>query len=157
MKPLASLAGNFAHLKAHDEQLLRLGLLAERYFTEDPNTSLLKLRQLAELLAQHVATRIGLLVSAEESQYELIRRLLHRASSPARLPSSSAKSGALATREAMPWPATTAARSPRSRLPGNSACGFTVASTIPFSGVARSFPRRHLPTTSANFRPNLIA
>ncbi|MBN8449371.1 MAG: type I restriction-modification system endonuclease [Candidatus Accumulibacter sp.] len=78
MKPLASLAGNFAHLKAHDEQLLRLGLLAERYFTEDPNTSLLKLRQLAELLAQHVATRIGLFVSAEESQYDLIRRLLEQ-------------------------------------------------------------------------------
>ncbi len=78
MKPLSSLAGNFAHLKAHDEQLLRLGLLAERYFTEDPNTSLLKLRQLAELLAQHVATRIGLFVSAEESQYELIRRLLEQ-------------------------------------------------------------------------------
>jgi type I restriction enzyme R subunit len=78
VKPLASLAGNFAHLKAHDEQLLRLGLLAERYFTEDPNTSLLKLRQLAELLAQHVATRIGLFVSAEESQYELIRRLLEQ-------------------------------------------------------------------------------
>jgi hypothetical protein len=39
VKPLASLAGNFAHLKAHDEQLLRLGLLAERYFTEDPRRS----------------------------------------------------------------------------------------------------------------------
>jgi type I restriction enzyme R subunit len=75
MKPVVSLRSNFAHLKAHDEQLLRLGLLAERYFTEDPNTSLLKLRQLAELLAQHVATRIGLFVSAEEAQYELIRRL----------------------------------------------------------------------------------
>ena len=29
---------NFTHLKAHDEQLVRLGLLAERYFAEDPNT-----------------------------------------------------------------------------------------------------------------------
>lgn len=37
---------NFTHLKAHDEQLVRLGLLAERYFAEDPNTCLLKLRQL---------------------------------------------------------------------------------------------------------------
>jgi type I restriction enzyme R subunit len=75
MKPAESLRDNFAHLKAHDEQLVRLGLLAERYFAEDPNTSLLKLRQLAELLAQHVATRIGLFVSAEEAQYDLIRRL----------------------------------------------------------------------------------
>jgi type I restriction enzyme R subunit len=69
------LHSNFAHLEEHDKQLLRLGLLAERYFAEDPNTSLLKLRQLTELLAQHVASRIGLYVSAEEPQYELIRRL----------------------------------------------------------------------------------
>ena len=29
---------NFAHLQEHDDQLLRLGLLAEKYFTDDPNT-----------------------------------------------------------------------------------------------------------------------
>ncbi|MBI5557226.1 MAG: type I restriction-modification system endonuclease [Deltaproteobacteria bacterium] len=69
------LHSNFAHLEEHDKQLVRLGLLAERYFADDPNTSLLKLRQLTELLAQHVASRIGLYVSTEESQYELIRRL----------------------------------------------------------------------------------
>ncbi|MEW6521366.1 MAG: type I restriction-modification system endonuclease [Thermodesulfobacteriota bacterium] len=69
------LHSNFAHLEEHDKQLLRLGLLAERYFADDPNTSLLKLRQLTELLAQHVASRIGLYASAEEPQYELIRRL----------------------------------------------------------------------------------
>ena len=72
---MTSILSNFAQLKAHDEQLVRLGLLAERYFTEDPNTCLLKLRQLTELLAQHVATRIGLFVSSEEPQYELVRRL----------------------------------------------------------------------------------
>ena len=43
------LHSNFAHLEEHDKQLLRLGLLAERYFADDPNTSLLKLRQLTEL------------------------------------------------------------------------------------------------------------
>ena len=37
---------NFAHLRRYDEQLFRLWSLAERYFPEDPNTSLLKLRQL---------------------------------------------------------------------------------------------------------------
>lgn len=72
---MAALRSNFAHLKVHDEQLVRLGLLAERYFPEDPNTALLKLRQLTELLAQHVASRVGLYVSSEEPQYELIRRL----------------------------------------------------------------------------------
>ncbi len=71
----ASLPTNFAHLKEHDEQLLRLGMLAEKYFPDDPNTSLLKLRQLAELLAQLVATKVGLYVSPEEAQYELLRRL----------------------------------------------------------------------------------
>lgn len=66
---------NFAHLEQHDEQLLRLGMLAEKYFTEDPNTCLLKLRQLSELLAQLVAARTGQLVAPEETQYDLLRRL----------------------------------------------------------------------------------
>lgn len=72
------LRSNFAQLGQHDEQLLRLGLLAERYFAEDPNTCLLKLRQLGEVLAQQVAGRAGLLVSGEESQYDLLRRLQDR-------------------------------------------------------------------------------
>jgi type I restriction enzyme R subunit len=46
---------NFAQLRGYDEQLFRLGLLAERYFPEDPNTALIKLRQLGERLAQQVA------------------------------------------------------------------------------------------------------
>lgn len=66
---------NFACLETHDAQLVRLGMLAERYFPEDPNTSLLKLRQLAELLAQLVATKVGLYTSQDEAQYELLRRL----------------------------------------------------------------------------------
>jgi len=66
---------NFAHLKDYDEQLLRLGLLAEKYFREDPNTCLLKLRQFAELLAQTVASRVGLFASADEAQYKLLQRL----------------------------------------------------------------------------------
>ncbi|MCG5052213.1 MAG: hypothetical protein KA712_04570 [Myxococcales bacterium] len=66
---------NFAHLEQHDEQLVRLGMLAERYFADDPNTALLKLRQLAELLAQLVAAKVGLYTSREEAQYDLLRRL----------------------------------------------------------------------------------
>lgn len=38
---------NFGHLKSHDEQLVRLGMLAELYFPDDPNPCLLKLRQAA--------------------------------------------------------------------------------------------------------------
>jgi len=63
------------HLADHDDQLVRLGMLAERYFAEDPNTCLLKLRQFAELLTQIVATKVGLYTSPEEAQFDLLRRL----------------------------------------------------------------------------------
>jgi type I restriction enzyme, R subunit len=66
---------NFAILEQHDKQLMRLGMLAERYFAEDPNTCLLKLRQLAELLAQMLAARTGQYSSSEENQFDLLRRL----------------------------------------------------------------------------------
>lgn len=70
-----NIRSNFDMLHAYEAQLWRLGALAERYFAEDPNTSLLKLRQLSELLAQSLAARTGLYANPEESQYELIRRL----------------------------------------------------------------------------------
>jgi type I restriction enzyme R subunit len=68
-------ASNFGHLTTHDEQLVRLGMLAERYFAEDPNTCLLKLRQLAEALAQLTASRVGLFSAPDEKQADLLRRL----------------------------------------------------------------------------------
>ena len=77
MKPLP-LRSNFAQLREHDEQLLRVGILAERYFAEDPNTCLLKLRQLAEILAQITASNVGLYLKPEESQHELLGRLRDR-------------------------------------------------------------------------------
>jgi type I restriction enzyme R subunit len=52
-------SANFNHLKSHNEQLFRLGYLAERFFAEDPNTSLIKSRQFAELLTKEVAARAG--------------------------------------------------------------------------------------------------
>jgi type I restriction enzyme R subunit len=72
---LGDTPSNFAHLKAHDPQLVRLGMLAERYFPDDPNTCLLKLRQLAELLAQLAASNVGVFASADEKQVDLVRRL----------------------------------------------------------------------------------
>jgi hypothetical protein len=68
-------SANFGFLAAHDEQLLRLAALAERYFADDPNTSLIKLRQFSELLAQQVAARYRLLTTSEEPQADLLRRL----------------------------------------------------------------------------------
>jgi type I restriction enzyme R subunit len=66
---------NFQHLRPYDEQLVRLGSLAESYFPDDPNTALLKLRQLGELLAQHVASRFGVELRIEETQQHLVQRL----------------------------------------------------------------------------------
>lgn len=68
-------SANFGFLAEHDEQLVRLAALAERYFADDPNTSLIKLRQFSELLAQQVAARYGLLTTPDEPQADLLRRL----------------------------------------------------------------------------------
>ena len=43
-----NIRSNFDMLRAYEAQLWRLGALAERYFAEDPNTSLLKLRQFSD-------------------------------------------------------------------------------------------------------------
>jgi type I restriction enzyme R subunit len=69
---------NFAFLDAHDPQLVRLGVLAEQYFASDPNTCLIKLRQFGELLAQLAAAKVGLYVSSDERQIDLLRRLRER-------------------------------------------------------------------------------
>ncbi len=55
------ISANFDFLEKHDEQLVRLGALAERYFKEDPNTCLIKLRQFGEVLAQLTTAKAGLL------------------------------------------------------------------------------------------------
>ena len=68
-------ASNFEFLKTYDAQLVRLGALAERYFVEDPNTALIKLRQFAELLAQQLAARMGLFTSSDEVFADLLQHL----------------------------------------------------------------------------------
>jgi type I restriction enzyme R subunit len=72
---MSSISANFDFLGAQDVQLVRLGGLAERYFKDDPNTCLIKLRQFGELLAQLTAAKAGLLGSPEEAQADLLRRL----------------------------------------------------------------------------------
>jgi type I restriction enzyme R subunit len=51
---------NFAFLSVHDAQLVQLGVLAERYFRDDPGTAIFKLRQFAELLSKTVAAHHAL-------------------------------------------------------------------------------------------------
>lgn len=72
MKPVSA---NFDFLGKSDAQLVRLAALAERYFREDPNTCLIKLRQFGEVLAQLTAAKAGLLIAPEEPQADLLRRL----------------------------------------------------------------------------------
>ena len=71
----AIISANFGFLASHDAQLVRLGALAERYFRDDPNTCLIKLRQFGEFLAQLVAAKVGLFKDEQEGQAELLRRL----------------------------------------------------------------------------------
>jgi len=71
----APVASNFGFLQVHHPQLVRLGVLAEQYFPFDANTSLLKVRQFAELLAQLTAAQAGIYATPEESQLDILRRL----------------------------------------------------------------------------------
>jgi type I restriction enzyme R subunit len=68
-------SANFSFLAAYDAQLVRLGALAERYFKDDPTTSLIKLRQYGETLAQLVAAKAGMFGDPQEPQADLLRRL----------------------------------------------------------------------------------
>ena len=69
---------NFAFLKIHSLDLVKLGTQAETYFANDPNTCLIKLRQFGEGLAQLVAAKVGLYEEPEERQVDLLRRLNFR-------------------------------------------------------------------------------
>jgi type I restriction enzyme R subunit len=86
---------NFAFLRPHDIQLVRLGALAERYFHDDPNTCLIKLRQFGELLAQLIAGKTGQLQPGEESQADVLRRLKFERLLPPKSPIFSMRSASL--------------------------------------------------------------
>jgi type I restriction enzyme R subunit len=66
---------NFEFLKEHDPLFHQLGSAAERAFASDPNTTLLKLRQLAEALAQDLASRSGIQFEETTSQADLLFKL----------------------------------------------------------------------------------
>jgi type I restriction enzyme R subunit len=66
---------NFAFLAEHDPVFLQLAVTAEQVFAADPNTTLIKLRQLGEALAQDIAARSGIEFTSETSQADLLFRL----------------------------------------------------------------------------------
>ncbi|MCS7469563.1 type I restriction-modification system endonuclease [Stieleria sp. ICT_E10.1] len=77
---------NFQFLHQVDPLLVDLGARAERYALDDPNTSIIKIRQLGELLAQSVAAKYGIdtmLDSRPKDQRTLIDDLFRSRALPA--------------------------------------------------------------------------
>jgi type I restriction enzyme R subunit len=63
---------NFDFLREHDALFFQLAASAERAFVGDPNTTLIKLRQLGEALAQDLAARCGIEFNDKTSQADLL-------------------------------------------------------------------------------------
>lgn len=64
---------NFSFLAEHSPLLADLGATAERIFPFDPSSCVVKLRLLAEALAQEIAARVG--VPPQQTQSDLIRAI----------------------------------------------------------------------------------
>jgi type I restriction enzyme R subunit len=72
---IAASSPNFGFLVAKLPALASIGALAERNFGDDPNTTLVKLRQFGEVLARLVAARNDLPDLPEDAQFDLLKRL----------------------------------------------------------------------------------
>lgn len=68
-------SANFGFLAEHDALFVELAEAAERSFSSDPNTTLIKLRQLGEALAQHLAVLSAIEFDEQTSQSDLLYRL----------------------------------------------------------------------------------
>ena len=66
---------NFGFLAVHDPLFVELAAAAERSFSSDPNTTLIKLRQLGEALAQHMAAQLGIECDPRTAQLDLVNLL----------------------------------------------------------------------------------
>ena len=66
---------NFSFLIEHDPLFVELAFSAEQAFRSDPNTTLIKLRQLAEAMAQHIAALAGIKFDNRTSQSNLLYKL----------------------------------------------------------------------------------
>ncbi|MFL7025224.1 type I restriction-modification system endonuclease [Enterovibrio norvegicus] len=66
---------NFYFLASHDPIFLQLATSAERAFSSDPNTTLVKLRQFAEAIAQDLAMRCSIEFDDQTSQADLLFRI----------------------------------------------------------------------------------
>ncbi len=66
---------NFQFLEEHDAVFLQLAVAAEQAYFSDPNTTLIKLRQLGEALAQNIAARCGIDFNDQTSQADLLYKV----------------------------------------------------------------------------------
>ena len=69
---LTTKKSNFSFLLNYDPVFFQLASVAEDMFKIDPNTTLVKLRQLGEALAQDIASKLGIRSFEYKDQYELI-------------------------------------------------------------------------------------
>lgn len=72
---MTSQTTNFSFLAEHDPLFVELAQSAERAFSSDPNTTLIKLRQFGEALAQHMAVLARIIFDEETSQADLLYKL----------------------------------------------------------------------------------
>jgi type I restriction enzyme R subunit len=76
---------NFQFLKPYDPIFLQLATVAEQMYHSDPNTTLVKLRQFAEALAQEIASHLGIEPYEYEDQYQLLALLDEQRALPYRI------------------------------------------------------------------------
>lgn len=70
-----AVSSNFVFLKLHDPIFFDLACSAERAFASDPNTTLIKLRQLGEAMAQDIAARCGIEFDDKTTQADLLYKV----------------------------------------------------------------------------------
>lgn len=67
-----NILNNFSFLKEHEDVFFELAYGAERSFSSEPNTTLVKLRQLAEAFTQDIAARCCLTFDEQTTQADLL-------------------------------------------------------------------------------------
>jgi len=69
---MSRVSANFSILENDTPQLMRLRMQAEMYFREDPNTTIIKFRQFAEIMAQLTSAK---LIEDDDRQISVLNRL----------------------------------------------------------------------------------
>lgn len=75
MSNQSSIFSNFEFLKHHDPVFYQLASAAEQFFRVDPNTTLIKIRQLSEAFAKDIASRLNIAPYSYKNQNELLYQI----------------------------------------------------------------------------------